>query len=140
MVSSFALQTALCVSFYRDDEREGEKSTALELVPSMGTNQAARRWYRRPMAEHPRVQVTMDPELAEALRAAAEHLNPEMSVPEQIRHLAIIGARSFPEWTPTDEETRRREWERFDEMLSDPEGAGLDWDLLRRIVDARHLR
>lgn len=83
---------------------------------------------------HPQIKVTKDPELSEALRAAAPHLNPEMSIAQQIRHLAIIGARSFPEWTPPDEETLR--WAA--EKMVDPNDSGLDLDLLRRIVNARH--
>jgi hypothetical protein len=78
--------------------------------------------------------VTKDPELAEALRAAAPHLNPAMSVSEQIRHLAIVGARSFPEWSPPDEETLRWAAKR----MTDPDDSGLDLDLLRERIDARH--
>lgn len=85
---------------------------------------------------HPRIKVTKDPELAEALRAAAPHLNPEMTVSQQIRHLAIIGARSFPEMP--DPEDSRRAWEWISEKLSDPETSGLDFDLLRETVDTRH--
>jgi hypothetical protein len=42
---------------------------------------------------HHRIQVTEDPELAHALKAAAPHLPAGLSRSRQVRELAIAGAR-----------------------------------------------
>jgi hypothetical protein len=89
--------------------------------------------------KHPHVKVTEDPQLAEALRAAAPYLRPGMSISQQIRELALIGAASLPKAPPDDQEARRRLDELAD-MFQNPETAFWDWDALREMVDARHFR
>ena len=53
---------------------------------------------------HPRIQVTEDPELARALRAAAPHLPAGLSSSRQVRELAIAGARHIADEPPTEEQ------------------------------------
>jgi hypothetical protein len=79
---------------------------------------------------HPRIQVTEDPELARALRAAAPHLPAGLSRSRQVRELAIAGARHIADEPPT-EERRRMLLEGLAEGFMKPETAGIDWDLLR---------
>ncbi len=79
---------------------------------------------------HPRIQVTEDPELAQALRSAAPHLPAGLSRSRQVRELAIAGARTLVENPPTEDE-RRALLERLAARFMEPETAGIDWDLLR---------
>ncbi len=79
---------------------------------------------------HPRIQVTEDPELSRALRAAAPHLPPGLSRSRQVRELAIAGARHIANEPPT-EEQRTMLLEGLAETFMKPETAGIDWDLLR---------
>jgi hypothetical protein len=79
---------------------------------------------------HPRIQVTEDPELARALRAAAPHLRPGLPRSQQVRELALVGARHLAE-KPQSEAERRVLLERLAERFMKPETAGIDWDLLR---------
>jgi hypothetical protein len=79
---------------------------------------------------HPRIQVTEDPELARALRAAAPHLPAGLSRSRQVRELAIAGARQIADEPPT-EERRTMLLEGLAESFMKPEAAGIDWDLLR---------
>jgi hypothetical protein len=88
-------------------------------------------WYTTGVAtSHPRIQVTEDPELARALRAAAPHLPPGLSRSRQVRELAIAGATHLAE-NPKSEAERRMLLERLAERFMKPEQAGIDWDLLR---------
>jgi hypothetical protein len=92
---------------------------------------AIHRWYTSLVAtSHPRIQVTEDPELARALRAAAPHLPAGLSRSRQVRELAIAGARHIADEPPT-EEQRTRLLNGLAESFMKPETAGIDWDLLR---------
>src|SRR4051812_37287927 len=79
---------------------------------------------------HHRIQVTEDPELRRALRAAAPHLRPGLSRAGQVRELALAGARQVVGATPS-ERQRRELLERLAQRFEDPAGAGLDWEALR---------
>jgi hypothetical protein len=79
---------------------------------------------------HPRIQITEDPELARALRAAAPHLPPGLPRSRQVRELAIAGARHLADEPPT-EEQRRVMLERLAGYFERPDTAPWDWDLLR---------
>lgn len=81
---------------------------------------------------HPRIQVTEDPELARALRAAAPHLPPGLSRSRQVRELAIAGARQLAD-EPATEQRRRELLERLAGHFEHPETAPWDWDLLRDV-------
>jgi hypothetical protein len=107
------------------------------LQPSKGSAAACRhvgvihRWYIGVVAtSHPRIQVTEDPELARALRAAAPHLPAGLSRSRQVRELAIAGARHIADEPPS-EERRTMLLEGLAESFMKPETAGIDWDLLR---------
>jgi hypothetical protein len=92
---------------------------------------AIHRWYTDLVAtSHPRIQVTEDPELARALRAAGPHLPAGLSRSRQVRELAIAGARHLADEPPT-EEQRTMLLEGLAESFMKPETAGIDWDLLR---------
>jgi hypothetical protein len=79
---------------------------------------------------HPRIQVTEDPELASALRAAAPHLPAGISRARQVRELAIAGARHLSD-APQTEGERRALLERLAARFRDPANSGIDWDVLR---------
>lgn len=79
---------------------------------------------------HPRIQVTEDPELRRALRAAAPHLRPNMPRSQQVRELAIVGARHLAE-EPIGDERQRERTERLISHFEHPETAPWDWDALR---------
>jgi len=79
---------------------------------------------------HPRIQVTEDPELSGALRAAAPHLPARLSRSRQVRELAIAGAHYLSR-TPHTERERRALLESLADSFDDPETAGIDWDALR---------
>ncbi len=79
---------------------------------------------------HPRIQVTEDPELARALRAAAPHMAPGLSRSRQVRDLAIAGARQLTD-EPASEARRTALLEGLAQCFERPETAPWDWDLLR---------
>ena len=81
---------------------------------------------------HPRIQVTEDPELTRALRAAAPHLSPGLSRSRQVRELAIAGARHIAGEPPSEEE-RKAALERLAGYFDRPETAPWDWELLRGV-------
>jgi FPC/CPF motif-containing protein YcgG len=91
-------------------------------------------WYTDAVAtSHPRIQVTEDPELARALRAAAPHLSPGLPRSQQVRELAIVGAQHLAEEPSLTEERRQ---ELLEQLMSDfrhPETAPWDWDVLRDV-------
>jgi hypothetical protein len=89
------------------------------------------RWYTTSVpTRYRRIQVTEDPELERALRAAAPHLPAGLSRSRQVRDLAIAGARQLAD-SPHTEERRRTLLERLAETFEHPETAGIDWDMLR---------
>jgi hypothetical protein len=77
-----------------------------------------------------RIQVTEDPELAGALRAAAPYLPAGLSRARQVRELALVGARQIVE-APFSEQDRRALLERLAARFEEPTTAGIDWDALR---------
>lgn len=85
--------------------------------------------FRMPTRHH-RIQVTEDPELADALRTAAPHLPVGLPRSRQVRDLAIAGARHLAA-APPDEARRRESLERLAEYFEKPETAPWDWDALR---------
>lgn len=88
-------------------------------------------WYTSPVAtSHPRIQVTEDPELARALRTAAPHLRPGLPRSQQLRELAIVGARHIAE-EPGGEERRQELLEGLASYFEHPETAPWDWDSMR---------
>lgn len=88
-------------------------------------------WYTPGVAtSHPRIQVTEDAELARALRAAAPHLKPGLPRSQQVRELAIVGARHLAE-EPMSEERRHELTERLASYFEHPETAPWDWDSMR---------
>lgn len=89
------------------------------------------RWYTRFVpTRHHRIQVTEDPELADALRTAAPHLPAGLPRSRQVRELAIAGARHLAA-VPQDEDRRQELLEQLARSFDEPETAGIDWDLLR---------
>jgi hypothetical protein len=59
------------------------------------------RWYTCPMpTSRPRIQVTEDRELSAALRAAAPHLPAGLPRSQQVRELAITGAKHLTSTSP----------------------------------------
>lgn len=79
---------------------------------------------------HPRIQVTEDLELARALRAAAPHLRHGLPRSQQVRELAIIGARHIAEGSMT-EDQRQERIEGLASYFEHPETAPWDWDSMR---------
>ena len=113
-----------------DRRGSGTKRAGPELDPTSAFD-AIHRWYTALVAtSHPRIQVTEDPELARALRAAAPHLPPGLSRSRQVRELAIAGARHIANEPPT-EKQRMTLLEGLAESFMNPEAAGIDWDLMR---------
>jgi hypothetical protein len=91
------------------------------------------RWYTYRVATvHPRIQVTEDPELASALRAAEPHLPPGLSRSRQVRELAIAGAHQLAE-QPYTEERRQELLDRLASHFEHPETAPWDWEVLRDV-------
>ncbi len=68
--------------------------------------------------------------MTRALRSAEPYLPPGLSRSRQVRELAIAGARHLAEEPPSDE-PRRVLLERLAARFTEPEQAGIDWDLLR---------
>ncbi|HEY1687935.1 MAG TPA: hypothetical protein VGF95_03630 [Solirubrobacteraceae bacterium] len=79
---------------------------------------------------HPRIQVSEDPELRRALRAAAPHLRPGLPRSQQVRELAIVGARHIAE-EPIGEPRRQELIERLASHFEHPETAPWDWNSMR---------
>jgi hypothetical protein len=79
---------------------------------------------------HPRIQVTEDPELARALRTAAPHLRPGLPRSQQVRELAILGARHIG-GEPMSEERRQELLDGLASYFEHPETAPWDWDAMR---------
>jgi hypothetical protein len=79
---------------------------------------------------HHRIQVTEDPELAGALRAAAPHLPAGLPRSQQVRELAIAGARQLAENPPMTPE-QRANLEELADNFRKPETAPWDWEALR---------
>jgi hypothetical protein len=83
---------------------------------------------------HRRIQVTEDPALNAALRIAATHFPSDLPRSQQVRELAIAGARQLAA-TPESEARRRQLLEQLAGTFGEPEKAGIDWDLLREGKD-----
>jgi FPC/CPF motif-containing protein YcgG len=97
------------------------------------TDQVTQWWYTPAVAtSHPRIQVTEDPELARALSTAAPHLRPGLPRSQQVRELAIVGARHLAE-EPMTEERRQELLEDLVSYFEHPETAPWDWDVLRDV-------
>lgn len=79
---------------------------------------------------HPRIQVTEDRELAAALRTAAPHLPAGLPRSQQVRELAIAGARHLAA-APPDEANRRKLLEELADNFREPETAPWNWEALR---------
>jgi len=79
---------------------------------------------------HHRIQVTEDPELTDALKAAAPHLPAGLSRSRQVRELAIAGARHLAA-VPHDEAERRELLEQLAQRFEEQGDTGIDWDALR---------
>jgi hypothetical protein len=79
---------------------------------------------------HHRIQVTEDRELTAALHAAAPHLPADLPRSQQVRELAIVGARHLS-GAPVDEGRRREQLEKLADHFRKPETAPWDWDYLR---------
>lgn len=88
-------------------------------------------WYTAAVpTRHHRIQVTEDRELAAALRAAAPHLPSGLPRSQQVRELAIAGARHLS-GEPADDGQRQALLEQLARSFDEPERAGVDWDALR---------
>jgi hypothetical protein len=79
---------------------------------------------------HHRIQVTEDPELANALRTAAPHLPAGLSRAGQVRALAIAGARHLATGPLADRE-RHDLLQRLAARFDEPASSDIDWDALR---------
>lgn len=85
--------------------------------------------------QHHRIQVTETRELSAALKVAAPHLPADLPRSQQVRELAIVGARHLAAAPP--EESRRKELlEGLADHFKEPETAPWDWEALR---DGKHL-
>jgi len=88
-------------------------------------------WYTLGVpTRHHRIQVTEDPELTDALRAAAPHLPAGLSRSRQVRELAIAGARHLGA-VPQGDAARRALLEQLARRFEEPTDAAIDWDALR---------
>lgn len=88
-------------------------------------------WYTALVpTRHHRIQVTEDRELAAALRAAEPHLPTGLPRSQQVRELAIAGARHLAA-VPPDEGKRQRLLEELADNFRKPESAPWDWEALR---------
>ncbi len=89
------------------------------------------RWYTSFVpTRHHRIQVTEDHELSAALRAAAPHLAAGLPRSQQVRELAIAGARHLAA-VPPDEAKRLESLEKLAEHFRKPETAPWDREALR---------
>lgn len=89
------------------------------------------RWYtQRVPTHHPRIQVTEDRELATALQTAAPHLPAGLPRSQQVRELAIVGARHLAA-APPDQSKRQALLEELAENFRRPETAPWDPEALR---------
>lgn len=79
---------------------------------------------------HRRIQVTEDPQLARALRAAAPFLPSGLSRAEQVRELALAGAGRLTERDAGDLD-RAMALRRLADGFTDPARADIDSDALR---------
>jgi hypothetical protein len=79
---------------------------------------------------HHRIQVTEDHELAAALRAAQPHLPAGLPRSQQVRELAIAGARHLAA-LPADEEKRQKLLGELADSFREPENAPWDGEALR---------
>jgi hypothetical protein len=79
---------------------------------------------------HHRIQVTVDRELSAALSAAAPHLPVGLPRSQQVRELAIAGARHLAA-APPDEAKRQALLEELADDFRKPEAAPWDWEELR---------
>ncbi len=79
---------------------------------------------------HHRIQVTEDRELAAALRTAAPHLPAGLPRSQQVRELAIAGARHLAA-APPDETKRQELLEELADHFRKPDTAPWDWETLR---------
>ncbi len=79
---------------------------------------------------HHRIQVTEDRELTAALRAAAPHLPAGLPRSQQVRELAIAGARHLAS-VPPDEAKRQKLLEELADNFREPESAPWDAEALR---------
>jgi hypothetical protein len=79
---------------------------------------------------HHRIQVTEDRELAAALRAAAPHLPAGLPRSQQVRELAIAGARHLAS-VPPDEAKRQKLLEALADNFREPETAPWNQEALR---------
>lgn len=79
---------------------------------------------------HHRIQVTEDRELTAALQAAAPHLPPGLPRSQQVRELAIAGARHLAT-APPDEAKRKELLEELADHFRKPETAPWDPEVLR---------
>jgi hypothetical protein len=88
------------------------------------------RWYTYLVpTNHPRIQVTEDRELTAALQAAAPHLPAGLPRSQQVRELAIAGARHLA--ASPDEAKRQELLEELAENFRRPETAPWDREALR---------
>lgn len=83
---------------------------------------------------HHRIQVTEDRELTAALQAAARHLPPGLPRSQQVRELAIAGAKHLAAITP-DESKRQALLEKLADNFRAPGTAPWDREALR---DGKH--
>jgi len=81
-----------------------------------------------------RIQVTEDRELSAALRAAVPHLPPGLPRSQQVRELALAGARYLATEQP-DEARRRERLGELADHFRQPTTAPWDWETLR---DGKH--
>jgi hypothetical protein len=79
---------------------------------------------------HHRIQVTEDHELNRALRAAAPHLQPGLPRSQQVRELALVGARHLTAGEAMSEDRRALLVDRLASHFEHPATAPWDWDLL----------
>jgi hypothetical protein len=89
------------------------------------------RWYTANVpTRHHRIQVTEDNELAAALRAAEPHLPAGLPRSQQVRELAIAGARHLAA-VPADENRRKELLNELADAFRNPESAPWDQVSLR---------